>query len=256
MNGPKNIIGKTKKHVMKNNDNVIVGIYKITSPSGKVYIGQSVNVYKRWYSYNNLIKCKRNSIQPKVKNSFLKYGKENHIFEIIEECLLIDLDKCEILHKQEFINIFGWEKALFCDIFDKGGGPKSKEHREKIGDSLRNKPKPLGFGKKPEGYGDKVSKSNIGVPKPKPEGFGEKLSKINKGKKRSEETKLNISLSLMGNSFRSKLVLQYDLEDNFIREWNSMKEAKDYINNGKGGSIGCCCRGEQKKAYGFKWKYK
>ena len=30
----------------------MIGIYKITSPSGKVYIGQSINIEERWYKYN------------------------------------------------------------------------------------------------------------------------------------------------------------------------------------------------------------
>jgi hypothetical protein len=32
----------------------IVGIYKITSPSGKVYIGQSINIERRIKEYKNL----------------------------------------------------------------------------------------------------------------------------------------------------------------------------------------------------------
>lgn len=26
----------------------MVGVYKITNPSGKIYIGQSVDIYNRW----------------------------------------------------------------------------------------------------------------------------------------------------------------------------------------------------------------
>ena len=59
------------------------GIYKITSPTGKIYIGQAVDVNKRWSEYNlnnsNLIK------QPKIYRSLIKYGIDNHKFEIIEE---------------------------------------------------------------------------------------------------------------------------------------------------------------------------
>lgn len=32
----------------------ICGIYKITSPSGKVYIGQSNNIIKRWITYKSI----------------------------------------------------------------------------------------------------------------------------------------------------------------------------------------------------------
>ena len=61
----------------------ICGIYKITSPSEKNYIGQAVNINKRFYRYKSL-DCSQQII---LYKSFIKYGVENHIFEIIEECL-------------------------------------------------------------------------------------------------------------------------------------------------------------------------
>jgi hypothetical protein len=53
-----------------------------------------------------------------------------------------------------------------------------------------------------------------------------------------------------------KPVLQFDKQDNFITEFNSIKEAA--IAMGKPGShdIGTVCRGKQKSAYGFIWKFK
>ena len=59
-----------------------IGIYKITSPSNKVYIGQSTNLEKRKDDYIKL-RCDK---QPKLFNSLQKYDWEQHIFEIIEEC--------------------------------------------------------------------------------------------------------------------------------------------------------------------------
>ncbi len=58
------------------------GIYKITNPQGEIYIGQSKNIEKRWKQY----KRGENLEQPKLTQSFLKFGWINHIFEIIEEC--------------------------------------------------------------------------------------------------------------------------------------------------------------------------
>lgn len=60
----------------------MVGIYKITNPKGKVYIGQSIDIISRWekgHKYNV-------GSGSKLKNSLLKYGYDNHVFEIIEEC--------------------------------------------------------------------------------------------------------------------------------------------------------------------------
>lgn len=59
------------------------------------------------------------------------------------------------------------------------------------------------------------------------------------------------------NKMRSnnKKVLQYDLNGNFIKEFNSIAEAaksveKSYHN------ISACCSGRVKTAYNYKWKYK
>ena len=56
----------------------MIGIYKITSPTNKVYIGSSNNIFNRWCSYKNL-KC---LTQTKLYRSFLKHGVDNHVFEI------------------------------------------------------------------------------------------------------------------------------------------------------------------------------
>jgi len=68
-------MGKTK--------NAIIGIYKITSPNGKTYIGQTNNYKKRLSCYNRL---EFSGIGPKLYNSLIKHKPENRIFEIIEEC--------------------------------------------------------------------------------------------------------------------------------------------------------------------------
>lgn len=51
---------------------------------------------------------------------------------------------------------------------------------------------------------------------------------------------------------RKKSVLQYDLEGNFIKEWESASEAERNV----GGDIKACCNNKQKTAAGFIWKYK
>lgn len=69
----------------------MVGIYKITNPNNKIYIGQSINIEKRWYHYKNN-DCKS---QRALYNSFIKYGADKHVFEIIEECDLKLLNEKE-----------------------------------------------------------------------------------------------------------------------------------------------------------------
>ena len=52
-------------------------------------------------------------------------------------------------------------------------------------------------------------------------------------------------------------ILQYDLEENFIKEWNSIKEAEIFYHPKKiiKNNICNCCLGKQKTAYGYIWKY-
>lgn len=72
----------------------ITGVYKITNPKGKIYIGSSVDIKSRFAYYkSNLAKN-----QPLLNRSFLKYGVNNHTFEIIKECEFNDLYKFERIY--------------------------------------------------------------------------------------------------------------------------------------------------------------
>lgn len=113
----------------------MVGIYKIINPTNKVYIGQSWNIEQRKKQYSKL-RCKK---QPMLYNSLKKHGFENHKFEVIEECNLEQLNERETFYKQQIINELGWDKALFCELYDKGGGPRNETTKRKI--SLSNKGK-------------------------------------------------------------------------------------------------------------------
>jgi hypothetical protein len=76
-----------------------IGIYKITNPKGKVYIGKSKDIEKRFKSYYKIWHC---SQQIKLFNSLKKYLPENHTFEIIEECDIKQLNKREIYYINSF----------------------------------------------------------------------------------------------------------------------------------------------------------
>ena len=69
----------------------VCGIYIIKSPSGKIYIGQSVDIKRRIKRY----KYFGAKEQPYLNNSLIKYGFSNHIVEVLEECDRIDLNKKE-----------------------------------------------------------------------------------------------------------------------------------------------------------------
>ena len=73
----------------------------------------------------------------------------------------------------------------------------------------------------------------------------------NKGKKMSQESSDKKSKSMMG--VLNKTILQYDLQDNFIKEWSSISEA--YLSLNKkitNGCINLACKGKIKTAFGYK----
>jgi len=101
----------------------MVGIYKITNPKGKIYIGKSKNIEGRFSSYNKMQHCHQ---QRKLYNSLKKYGPEKHEFSIIEECRFEELNKKEIHHILTLKSaINGLNLTLGGD-----GGELSKESEE------------------------------------------------------------------------------------------------------------------------------
>ena len=75
-----------------------IGIYKITNPLGRVYIGQSFNLAKREKFY----KGHRSQMHQKLLfRSIVKHGWSNHCFEII--CHLPEGTPANILNRKEFL---------------------------------------------------------------------------------------------------------------------------------------------------------
>lgn len=105
----------------------VCGIYKITSPTGRIYIGQSTHIYRRWnYNYKRC-DCKT---QPILFNSLLRYGYEKHVFEIIETCSESELTELEIKYIKHF-NTFDSDHGMNLSV----GGERqtfSKESRMKM----------------------------------------------------------------------------------------------------------------------------
>jgi len=109
----------------------MVGIYKITNPTGRVYVGQSINIVLRKKSYERLY-CRE---QLKLYNSLVKYGFSSHIFEVIEECTVEELNSRE-RYWQEFYNVI--EDGLNCRLTatEDKSGYLSEEHKQAISKKL------------------------------------------------------------------------------------------------------------------------
>lgn len=136
----------------------MIGIYKITSPTGRIYIGQSTNIHKRFKHYKSL-DCKR---QHKIYNSLKKYGTDNHVFEIVEICKIEELNEKERFYQDHFGVI---KNGLNCVLTDTN--IKRKEYsidtKIKASNSKKGSLNPM-YGKKGElnpCYGKKLSSSHI-----------------------------------------------------------------------------------------------
>ena len=78
----------------------MIGIYIITNNvNGKCYIGQSINIKKRWNQHKNEAFCVTSpSYNYPLYMAFRKYGVENFKFEVLEECKKQELEEKEIFY--------------------------------------------------------------------------------------------------------------------------------------------------------------
>lgn len=154
-----------------------IGIYKITSPSGRVYIGQSKNIKGRRSYYKSVA----NKTQPKLYRSFLKYGFDNHLFEIVELCSLDKLDELERYYQEKFDCLICGLNCMYIATENKPS-IRSQETKDKISAYQLTRV---------------MSKETC-----------EKISKSRTGIIFTEEHKKNIKLSKTGaNNKRSKQVI-------------------------------------------------
>jgi len=133
-----------------------------------------------------------------------------------------------------------------------GGGPSSytEEQKQKM-----RKPRP--------GSGEKISKTlkEKNHSQYYTEEVRQKISKNNKGKPKPF-TKKHQQNMLLAKRKQATPVLMFDLNNNFIREWESKGQAalwiKEQTNKTSNltSQIKDCILGRQKTAFGYKWKYK
>lgn len=115
----------------------MVGVYKITNPKGKIYIGSSWNIKERFRGYKKYGAKK----QPKLHNSFAKYGIDNHVFEILEECNKAATYLIENKYQHLYKSI---ETGLNCNYVNIEGNPSghSEETKKKISNTLKGRTQP------------------------------------------------------------------------------------------------------------------
>jgi group I intron endonuclease len=173
----------------------MIGIYKITSPTKKVYIGQSLKIEKRWQRYNNL-DCKS---QPALYNSLKKYSVQKHKFEILCECEINELNEKERYY-QDLYSVIK-ESGLNCVLTETKTKKAYMSDATKLKISLSNKGKKLS-----EETKQKIRLANLGKKRNNPPTAkmleNQRLKEMPKKKRVvSKETREKLRLANLGVTF-------------------------------------------------------
>ena len=241
----------------------ICGIYKITSPTNRVYIGQSNDIRRRILTY---FEPKGGSSQIKLKASFNKYGIDLHNFIILEECEESLLNERE-RYWQEYYDVLS-KSGLNCKLTTTLGksGKLSDETKKSIAIKTKGTTKTCQSTMKKvyqytkdgtflqEYISLREAERQTGV-------FATSISSSIKGKGYSKSAgsflwsydKLEKHHGYVGPISIS--IEQYSLDNKLIQEFKSICDAAKQLNISKSGIIRCC-KDRQKQCAGFIFKYK
>ena len=213
------------------------GIYMWTSPCGKSYIGQSVNLNRRKKTFINFSKYRHGKIYYARK----KYCKESDwTYKVLEYCDVDKLDERE----QYYIELY--------DTMNNGYNSDTGGHLNR---KLSNEARQKFSGSGNPFYGKHHTEEQK-----------RKLSELIKGennyfygKHHTEEQKRKLSEAMKGRYVgeknpNSKAVIQLSKNGEFIAEFSTMKEASEKIGRSIS-SISSCCGTKDKRTIvgGFKW---
>ena len=245
----------------------ICGIYSITNLiNGKRYIGQSRNIIQRWREHKSYLR--RNAHTNEVlQRAWNKYSEENFNFEIIEECLLEELNDREIYLIKEYESNVDTDKGYNLDYggnYPAGWSDLTKQKRIDAGIKKRIAIVQL------DTNGNLIKIWNGGTTEVNEE-LGYDQSSIWRCchfRKRSKTYKNSIWIlkDYYDNDFifnaeyymsktTPRPVIQLTINNEFIKEWDVMNDAGTTLKCGTG-SIANCCKGIKKTSGGFRWAYK
>lgn len=199
------------------------GIYQITNTiNGKIYIGSSVNLKQRFNDHKKLLRHNKHP-NKHLQSAWLQYGENNFVFIILEYIEPLSL----LIREQYYIDLFS-------------------SSNNKIGYNI-----------------SKIAGNSFGTKRSEESKLKMSYARVKKSRVK-ELTKLsytendhysNGTINLGKNNKKSKPVLQFDKENNLIKEWDSAGIAAKVLKLSVG-NIWMCCNNKYKTSGGFIWKYK
>lgn len=231
------------------------GIYIIMNlVNGKFYIGSSCNIKNRWASHRTTLKTNTH-LSKYLQRAYNKYGIENFRYEIVEICSienLLNREQYWIDFHKTYIPKNGY------NISPTAGNTNGYKHTD--GDKYKMK---LIMKERISKMSKQEKKDTFGKGRKSKPISKEHLIKLRDGWKKADvpNNKIRIEACKISNTLlKSKPVLQYDKNGNFLNEFRSAKFASEILNLGKfaAGRICAVCKGHKYRntAYGFIWKYK
>jgi len=236
--------------------NKIGYIYKITSPTGKIYIGKTVRL-------NDRISCYRTgsgtSQQRIIHNSIKKYGWDKHIFEVLEEAPAENLSELEIHHIQKY-NSYHYENENGMNLTRGGDGTLGRKDTPEV---IQKRVDRMRGSKRTEETKKLMSSLKKGKPShrkgvPCPESVKKKIGDANRGRvKTQEEVYKSKDRRLQNLIKKHEAILQIDPHTNeVVKEWVMLpKDIGRHFTNAET-NITKCLNNQLERALKYKWRYK
>lgn len=253
----------------KERKNKITGIYIITNLlNNKVYIGQSLSIFNRWWDHKNLLNKGRHHSHH-LQKAWNKYGESNFKFEVLSICNENNLNFIE----DEFVKLYKANNRKFGYNILNPGNKWSIFHRERMirifKESNNRKIANRLSGIKKRGVGKKVIKYSLDKIKLgeysciKLAAESERLDKSSVAKccKKKVNTvgnfifryKEDLDLSLKRDKTKRKVMSINSLGEENI--YNSMIEAAIAVGCKSSSTIQAVASGRKKQCKGLKWRY-
>ncbi len=202
-------------------------IYKITSPSGKSYIGQTIHFEKRMRAHSS------SKGGTKLSNSIKSYGWDNHSVEILCQGLFTEegLNQLEIHYIRVYNSFQGG-----LNLTQGGGGARgripSEETKGKISVARKGRPKSeetkakISTAKRGRKLSEEAIAKRSATRKGRPvaQETRARISAAKKGKPKSEETRSRISAANRGKTFSEETRAKLSAASR--EAWKLRKEGK------------------------------